>query len=38
MARLIDISISLENGVPSDPPGAGPRIRYRQHGETFPEM
>jgi hypothetical protein len=38
MARFIDLSIPLENDVPSDPPGAEPRIRYRRHGETVPEI
>jgi kynurenine formamidase len=37
MARtFVDISIPLENGVKSDPPGYGPRIEYQDHHHTAP--
>ena len=38
MARqLIDISIHLENDVPSDPQPLIPKIRYRSHKDTLKE-
>lgn len=39
MARtLVDLSIPLENGVESDPPGAEPRITYLGHRETVHQL
>jgi kynurenine formamidase len=36
--RLIDLSRSLENTVPADPPGLGPRIEYSDHKQSLPGM
>jgi kynurenine formamidase len=36
--RLIDLSRALENGVPADPPGVGPRIEYSDHHQSLPQM
>ena len=33
--RIVDISMPLENDVPSDPPLARPKLRYFNHAETF---
>ena len=33
--RLIDLSVAIENGLPVDRPGNGPKIRYQNHQETF---
>jgi kynurenine formamidase len=33
--RLVDISVPLENDVPSDPPGRGPKIEYIDHQAGF---
>lgn len=33
--RLVDISVSLENDVPSDPPGRTPQIQYIDHQASF---
>ena len=31
--RLIDLSVTLDDRIPADPPGLGPRIRYSTHDE-----
>jgi kynurenine formamidase len=36
--RIIDISMPLENEVPSDPPGYGPQIEYLTHESTAAEV
>lgn len=36
--KIIDISIPLENDVPADPPGYGPKITYESHQQTAPEL
>lgn len=39
MARqLVDLSMYLENDVPSDPPGYGPKIEYQTHKQTAAEV
>ena len=38
MAKLIDISIPLENTAFADPPGMAPAITYRNHKETAPDV
>ena len=35
MPRLVDISMYLENDVPSDPPVARPRLEYLDHSQTI---
>ncbi len=36
--RFVDLSILLENGVSSDPPGFEPRIQYFTHRDTFGQI
>jgi kynurenine formamidase len=36
--RLVDISIALDNDVVADPPPMKPKIVYRAHKETAPEV
>lgn len=36
--RLVDLSRPLENDVPADPPGLGPRIEYFDHTQSLPGM
>ena len=36
--RFVDLSIALEEGVPSDPPGMEPKITYTQHRDSVPQM
>jgi len=38
MARLIDLSIAVENDLPSDPPMMIPRIQYVDHSEGAGQM
>ena len=37
LRRIIDLSVPIENGVPSDPPGLEAKIEYRTHKETEAE-
>ena len=36
--RFIDISAALQNDVPADPPGLGPRIEYIDHQQSLPQI
>ncbi|MGA0599068.1 cyclase family protein [Caulobacter sp. KR2-114] len=36
--RFVDLSIALEVGVPSDPPGMEPKITYTRHADSVPQM
>jgi kynurenine formamidase len=36
--RFVDLSIAIEVGVPSDPPGMEPKIEYYRHAESVPQM
>src|SRR6185312_8717335 len=36
--RFIDISAPLQNGVPADPPGLGPKIEYIGHQQSLPQI
>ena len=38
MRKIIDISVSLENDIASDPEGMCPKIIYYNHQNTFPQM
>ena len=36
--RFVDLSITLEEGLPSDPPGMEPKITYTVHADSVPQM
>ncbi len=36
--RFIDISAPLQNDVPADPPGFGPKIEYIDHQQSLPQI
>jgi hypothetical protein len=36
--RFIDISAPLQNDVPADPPGFGPKIEYVDHQQSLPQI
>ena len=36
--RFVDLSIAIEMGVPSDPPGMEPKIQYTLHKDSVPQM
>jgi kynurenine formamidase len=36
--RIVDLSMPIENDVPSDPPGLEPRIRYIDHQSSFEDL
>ena len=36
--RLIDISAPLQNDVPADPPGFGPKIEYTDHQQSLAQI
>jgi kynurenine formamidase len=36
--RYVDLSIAIENGIPSDPPGMEPQISYLRHADSVPTM
>lgn len=36
--RIVDLSMPIENDVPSDPPGLEPRIRYIDHQSSFEDI
>jgi kynurenine formamidase len=36
--RMIDISVALEAGIASDPPGSEPQIHYESHSESVPRI
>jgi len=36
--RFIDISAPLQNDVPADPPGFGPKIEYTDHQQSLPQI
>lgn len=38
MKQFIDISMTIENGVPSDPPGYDFRVDYISHADTVPML
>ena len=36
--RFIDISAPLQNDIPADPPGLGPKIEYIDHQQSLPQI
>jgi kynurenine formamidase len=36
--KIIDLSVAIENDVPADPPGLGPKITYSGHNDGAEEM
>ncbi|RCW24032.1 kynurenine formamidase [Ciceribacter lividus] len=36
--KIIDLSVAIENDIPADPPGLGPRISYTNHAEGSDEV
>jgi kynurenine formamidase len=36
--RFIDLSVPIQNGIESDPPGAEPHIEYVHHAESWPAL
>ena len=36
--RFVDLSVTLEAGIASDPPGMEPKITYHQHRDTVGDM
>ncbi|WP_020662104.1 cyclase family protein [Amycolatopsis benzoatilytica] len=38
MRRLVDISVPLQSGIASDPPGHRPSITYIDHQQSVPDM
>jgi len=38
MPRIIDLSVSIDNEVPADPPNHRPHITYRGHRESLPVL
>ncbi|MCX7981658.1 MAG: cyclase family protein [Syntrophales bacterium] len=38
MRRIVDLSITMEAGLPSDPPGMIPEIKYHDHEEGAKQM
>ncbi|WP_284777899.1 cyclase family protein [Agrobacterium sp. lyk4-40-TYG-31] len=38
MMKIIDLSVAIENDVPVDPPGLGPKISYTNHREGAEEV
>ena len=36
--KIIDLSVAIESGLPSDPPNYIPHIEYRNHKDTVEEM
>ena len=38
MQRFVDISMAIQNGVPSDPPGYEFQVDYISHADTVPML